>query len=149
MFLENVSAVSCFFLTIDVIVARSLATGPQARCLMQVFEPVSEMVRSRAVRGLSDRESQAAGTVMAVVDAQKAKPMLIEWVRPPGMFKRWVEMPGAQSMQRTALYGLTDLPGKEVDAVIRWLSERCAEDVYKVCMRTLVHRRKVGVNDGE
>jgi hypothetical protein len=114
----------------------------------KVFEPVSAMVKSRAIRGLSDRESQAAGTVMAVVDPQKAKPMLIEWVRPPGMFKRWVEMPGAQSMQRTALYGLTDLPGKEVDEVIRWLSERCAEDVYKVCMRTLVHRRKVGVNDG-
>jgi hypothetical protein len=114
----------------------------------KVFDPVAAMVKSRATRGLTDRESQAAGTVMAVVDPDKARPILMEWVRPPGMFKRWVEMPGAQSLQRTALYGLSDIPGKEIDKVIRWLSERCAEDVYKVCMRTLVHRRKVKVNDG-
>jgi len=113
----------------------------------QVFGPVQDMVKSRAIRGLSDRESQAAGTVMATVDPEKAKPVLMEWIRPPGMFKRWVEMPGARSLQRTALYGLSDLPGKEIDKVIRWLSERCAEDVYKVCMRTLVHRRKVGINN--
>jgi len=114
----------------------------------KVFGPVTDMVKSRASRGLTDRESQAAGTVMALVDPDQAKPIMMEWVRPPGMFKRMVEMPGAQSLQRTALYGLTDIPGKEIDKVIRWLSERCAEDVYKICMRTLVHRRKVGVNDG-
>ena len=111
-----------------------------------VFDPTAEMVKRLSTRGITDRECQAAGKVLAVVNPERAKPELIHWVRPPGMFKRFVEMPGAQALQRTAMYGLADIPGKEVDKAIRWLSERCAEEVYRVCMKTLVHRRKEGVS---
>jgi hypothetical protein len=83
-----------------------------------------------------------------VVAPDKAKSVLMGWIKPPGMFKRWVEMPGAQALQRTALYGLIAIPGKEVDEVIRWLSERCGESIYQLCMKTLVHRRKEGVTSG-
>jgi len=111
-----------------------------------VFQPTADMVQKRSTRGITDRECEAAGKVLSVVDPDRAKPMMLEWIRPPGMFKRFVEMPGAQAMQRTAMHGLADVPGKEVDKVIRWLSERCAEEIYKVCMKTLVHRRKEGLS---
>ena len=55
-------------------------------------------------------------------------------------------MPGAQALQRTALFGLAEVPGRDVDKVIRWLSERCGEDIYRLCMKTLVQRRKEGMN---
>ena len=111
-----------------------------------VFEPTAQMVKSRSTTGMTDRECQAAGKVLAAVDPDRALEELIHWIRPAGMFKRFVEMPGAQTLQRTAMYGLADVPGKEVDKAIRWLSERCAEQVYKVCMKTLVHRRKEGLS---
>ena len=57
-------------------------------------------------------------------------------------------MLGAQALQRTALYGLADIPGKDVDKVIRWLSERCGEQIYQLCMKTLVQRRKEGLSSG-
>ena len=111
-----------------------------------VFEPTAQMVKSRSTTGMTDRECEAAGKVLAAVDPDRALEELIHWIRPAGMFKRFVEMPGAQTLQRTAMYGLADVPGKEVDKAIRWLSERCAEQVYKVCMKTLVHRRKEGLS---
>jgi len=114
----------------------------------RVFGSTKAMVEHRSTRGITDRECAAAGRVLAAVDPDKAKPMLMEWIKPPGMFKRWVEMPGAQAMQRTALYGLASLSGKEVDNVIRWLSERCGEEIYQLCMKTLVQRRKEGVSRG-
>ena len=113
-----------------------------------VFVPTKDMVEHRSTRGITDRECAAAGRVLSAVDPDRAKTMLMEWIKPPGMFKRWVEMPGAQALQRTALYGLISLPGKEVDSVIRWLSERCGEEIYQLCMKTLVQRRKEGASRG-
>jgi len=111
-----------------------------------VFTATQAMVEHRATRGITERECEAAGRVLAAVDPDKAKSVLMAWIKPPGMFKRWVEMPGAQGLQRTALCGLMSLPGKEVDDVIRWLSERCGESIYQLCMKTLVQRRKEGVS---
>jgi hypothetical protein len=112
----------------------------------RVFEPTVRLVKRLSTRGMTERESQAAGEVLAAVSLEQAKPMLKEWIKPPGLFKRWVEMPGAQSLQRTALYGLSNVPGEDIDKTIRWLSERCGENMYKLCMKTLVQRRKEGVN---
>jgi hypothetical protein len=114
----------------------------------KVFGATQGMVEHHSTRGITDRECEAAGRVLAVVAPDKAKSVLMGWIKPPGMFKRWVEMPGAQALQRTALYGLIAIPGKEVDEVIRWLSERCGESIYQLCMKTLVHRRKEGVTSG-
>ena len=101
-----------------------------------------------STRGISDRECEAAGIVMVAVAPEDAKNTLMKWIKPPGMFKRWVEMPGAQAMQKTALGGLVSVPGKDVDKVIRWLSERCGEQMYQQCMKTLVQRRKEGLSSG-
>ena len=111
-----------------------------------VFKPTTDLVKRLSTRGLTPRESEAAGRVLATADPERAKTMLMEWVKPPGLFKRFVEMPGAQALQRTALYGLVDLPGDDIDHVIRWLSERCAQDIYQLCMKTLVQRRKGGAS---
>ena len=62
------------------------------------------------------------------------------------LFKRFVEMPGTQALHRTAVTGLGLLPGDDVDELLRWLSERCGEEMYKLCMMTLVRRRKEWVN---
>ena len=112
----------------------------------KVFQPTVDFVKRLSTRGITDRECQSAGDVLAAVSPDLAKPILKEWIKPPGMFKRWVEMPGAQALQRTALYGLNDIPGEDIDKTIRWLSDRCGEEIYKLCMKTLVHRRKGGVN---
>jgi len=114
----------------------------------KVFQPTVDFVQRLSTRGITDRECQAAGDVLSAVSSELAKPILKGWIKPPGMFKRWVEMPGAQALQRTALYGLHDIPGADIDHTIRWLSERCGEDLYKLCMKTLVHRRKEGENRG-
>ena len=114
----------------------------------KVFHPTMDLVKRLSTRGITERECQAAGGVLAAVSPEQAKPMLQEWIRPPGLFKRWVEMPGAQALQRTALYGLNDIPGEDIDKTIRWLSERCGEDIYQLCMKTLVHRRKEGLSRG-
>lgn len=111
----------------------------------RVFEPTAELVKRLSTRGISDRECQAAGSVLALVKPDEAKSMLKAWIKPPGVFKRWVEMPGAQALQRTAIYGLAEIAGDDVDKVLRWLSERCSEDVYQLCMKTLVQRRKEGL----
>ena len=113
-----------------------------------VFAVTQQMVERLSTRGISDRECEAAGTVMVAVSPEDAKRILMQWIKPPGMFKRWVEMPGAQSLQRTALSGLVSVPGKDVDKVIRWLSERCGEHMYQLCMKTLVQRRKEGLSSG-
>jgi len=114
----------------------------------RVFLPIVELVKRLSTRGITERECVAAGKVMAVVSPDEARLLLMGWIKPPGMFKRLVEMPGANALQRTALYGLSQLSGEEIDKVIRWLSERCGEDVYQLCMKTLVHRRKAGLSHG-
>ena len=114
----------------------------------KVFNPTMELVKRLSTRGITERECQAAGDVLAAVSPEQAKPILKQWIKPPGLFKRWVEMPGAQALQRTAIYGLNDMPGEDIDKTIRWLSERCGEDIYKLCMKTLVHRRKEGLSRG-
>ena len=113
-----------------------------------VFEPTAALVQRLSTRGITLRECEAAGKVLALVEPEKAKPMLKGWIKPPGLFKRFVEMPGAQALQRTALFGLAEIPGDDVDKVIRWLSDRCAEEIYQLCMKTLVHRRKGGGHRG-
>jgi hypothetical protein len=111
-----------------------------------VFEPTVALVKRLSTRGITERECLAAGKLLAAVRPDEAKTLLMGWIKPPGIFKRVVEMPGAQALQRIALYGLVSLPGKEVDKAIRWLSERCAEEIYNLCMKTLVRRRKEGVS---
>ena len=116
----------------------------QSGASQAVYEPAVALVKRLSTRGITDRECQALGVLLASSDVEQAKPLLMGWVKPPGLFKRYVEMPGAQALQRTALYGLENVPGEDVDAVIRWLSERCSEDIYNLCMKTLVQRRKRG-----
>jgi hypothetical protein len=114
----------------------------------RVFSSTLELVKRLSTRGITERECVAAGKVMASVSPDEARPVLMAWIKPPGMFKRLVEMPGATALQRTAIYGLSELTGEEIDKVIRWLSERCGEDIYQLCMKTLVHRRKEGLSHG-
>ncbi len=111
-----------------------------------VFPVTKELVENRSTRGITHRECEAAGLVMAAVAPDESKPVMMAWLKPPGVFKRWVEMPGAQALQRTALYGLAQVRGRDVDKVIRWLSERCGEEMYQLCMKTLVQRRKEGMS---
>ena len=111
-----------------------------------VFDTVVNFVETRSTRRITNRECEISGRVLAAVDPEKAKPMLMAWIRPPGMFKRFVEMPGTQALHRTAVTGLGLLPGEDVDSLLRWLSERCGEEMYKLCMMTLVRRRKEWVN---
>ena len=87
-----------------------------------------------------------SGRVLAAVNPDEAKSILMAWIRPPGLFKRFVEMPGTHALHRTAVTGLGLLPGDDVDELLRWLSERCGEEMYKLCMMTLVRRRKEWVN---
>jgi hypothetical protein len=114
----------------------------------KIFSAVVEFVRARSTRGLSGRECEIAGRVLAGVSPEEAKPLLMEWIRPPGLFKRFVEMPGTNALHRTAVTGLGLIPGDDIDALLRWLSERCGEEIYKLCMMTLVRRRKEGMNRG-
>jgi hypothetical protein len=112
----------------------------------RVFDTVTEFVQVSSTRGITDRECEISGRVLAAVNPEQAKSMLMGWVRPPGLFKRFVEMPGTQALHRTAVTGLGLLPGDDIDALLRWLSERCGEEMYKLCMMTLVRRRKEWVN---
>lgn len=111
-----------------------------------VFDTVTKFVEGRSTRGITDRECEISGRVLAAVNPEEAKTMLMAWIRPPGMFKRFVEMPGTHALHRTAVAGLELLPGDDVDSLLRWLSERCGEEMYKLCMMTLVRRRKEWVN---
>jgi hypothetical protein len=71
-----------------------------------------------------------------------------DWIKPPGLFKRMVEMPGAQALQWTAVTGISLLPGEKVDKLIWWLADRAGEELYKHCMMSLVRRRREGLGRG-
>ena len=110
-----------------------------------VFDMLVDHAQHRATRRMSQRESEATGVAMARVAPDRALKVFSEWIKPPGLFKRMVEMPGAQSLQWTAVTGAGLLPGKKVDKIIWWLADRAGEDLYKHCMMTLVRRRREGL----
>jgi hypothetical protein len=110
------------------------------------FSVLADHAKYRSTRGLGRRESEIIGKTLARLHAEKALPLLSDWVRPPGMFRRMVEMPGAQALQWVGVTGLETLDGDEIDDLIRWLSERAGEDLYKHCRMTLMRRRREGAD---
>jgi hypothetical protein len=93
---------------------------------------------------MSHRECEATGTTMAAISPSASMKVFTDWIKPPGLFKRMVEMPGAQALQWTAVTGISLLSGDKVDKLIWWLADRSGEDLYKHCMVNLVRRRREG-----
>ena len=112
------------------------------------FDMLVEHAKRRSTRRMSHRECEATGVTMARLAPDKAHAVFAEWIKPPGLFKRMVEMPGAQALQWTAVSGIGLLPGEKVDKLIWWLADRAGEELYKLCMMTLVRRRREGLSRG-
>jgi hypothetical protein len=112
----------------------------------EAFPMLEEHAKYRSTRRMSRRECEATGVAMARVDSEQALKVFSAWIKPPGLFKRMVEMPGAQALQWTAVTGLGLLPGEKVDKLVSWLSDRAGEELYKHCMMTLVRRRREGLS---
>jgi hypothetical protein len=104
--------------------------------------------KHRSTRRMSHRECEATGTAMARVAPEQSMTVFSDWIKPPGLFKRMVEMPGAQALQWTAVTGISLLPGEKVDKLIGWLADRTGEELYKHCMMNLVRRRREGLGRG-
>jgi hypothetical protein len=108
------------------------------------FQMLVEYARHRSTRRMSHRECEATGTTMSAIAPSASMKVFSDWIKPPGLFKRMVEMPGAQALQWTAVTGISLLPGDKVDKLIWWLADRSGEDLYKHCMVNLVRRRREG-----
>jgi len=112
------------------------------------LEMLKEHAIHRSTRRMSQRECEATGRAMSVIAPVSSEKIFAEWIKPPGLFKRMVEMPGAQSLQWTAVTGISMLPGEKVDKLIWWLADRAGEELYKHCMMNLVRRRREGLSRG-
>jgi len=112
------------------------------------FELLENHAKHRSTRKISQRECDATGNAMARVDPDRAHEVFSTWIKPPGLFKRMVEMPGAQALQWTAVTGCAQLQGEGIDKLIWWLADRAGEALYKHCMMTLVRRRREGLSRG-
>jgi hypothetical protein len=108
------------------------------------FQMLVEYAQHRSTRRMSHRECEATGTTMAAISPSASMKVFTDWIKPPGLFKRMVEMPGAQALQWTAVTGISLLSGDKVDKLIWWLADRSGEDLYKHCMVNLVRRRREG-----
>jgi hypothetical protein len=109
------------------------------------FDVLVEHAKHRAPRGMSHRECEVVGETLARLNPKRAASVMKSWVRPPGWFRRMVEMPGAQALQWTGVTGLGMVAGDDIDKLIRWLADRAGEELYKHCMMTLVRRRREGL----
>ena len=112
-----------------------------------VFERLREHVESRANR-LERKEAEALGKAMALSDPDTAGPLMSEWIKPKGFFKRMAATPGRTMIQWTAVSALGHIPGDRYDAVIGWLAKRAGEDLARHCHRTQAQRRRLAAQSG-
>ena len=113
-----------------------------------MFEPVSEYFLTLVRSGAEDDECDAVGRALVASDIDAAGPLLISWIKPGGLFGRMIELPGQKYLHWAAVTGLSQVPGKKAEKVIKWLSKRAGDKVHAHCMRALVKRRRSGLSDG-
>lgn len=101
-----------------------------------------------ALSGRAREESIAVGIAMAQVAPERALSEFGNIVRPRSFLGRMSggALTGIQVW--AGVSGLGMLPGNYCETAIRWRMERCGEDLYKHCQRTLFERRQRGFHVG-
>ncbi|MDP6934155.1 MAG: hypothetical protein QGG40_14615, partial [Myxococcota bacterium] len=110
----------------------------------RAFEVMVDHVEATAARGLEHEESERLGEALAQVDPVQAAKVFSNWIRPRGLFRRFVEVPGQPMMQWTAVAGFEFIvgdAGEKGEKLVRWLAKRSGEEVHKRCMATLARRK--------
>ena len=101
-----------------------------------------------SLSGRAREESSAVGVAMAEVAPDRALEELGDIVRPRTFIGRMSggALTGVQVW--AGVSGLGMLKGDYPETAIRWRMERCGEDLYKHCQRTLYERRQRGFHAG-
>lgn len=139
---------------LEELLARALdSPEPQVRLL------ALEQVAGRGARGLYDAarerfkalargelqpgEAAAWGQALVTLDHDRAVPLLLEWIRPPGLLERLVQdARGGRWQQWAAVSGLALSRHPEAERHIRRLGERAGEDLARHCRQAITRRRQ-------
>lgn len=113
------------------------------RHAVDLFDAVHERFLARARSEIEAREADAYGRALVALDAGRATPLLMQWVRPPPLWKRLFTDPrGQRWLQWAAVSGLGIVPGPQVEKEIRALGERAGEDLARHCREVIMRRRQ-------
>jgi hypothetical protein len=93
-------------------------------------------------KGVSEPEADALGVAMAQLNPTRARVTFEKWITPSGMFQRWVMLPGQHILWWGAVSGLTQLPGNEIEPLIKGILEKVDADLRQHAVASLVRRRK-------
>lgn len=111
----------------------------------QVVSVLAQHTERNVLRGFSPQEARVIGEAMAAANPSSAQATFSRWIEPPNFFRRWVEMPGEQTLWWVAVSGLGLLPGDEAERLIKEVQRRAPGDLRDHCTATLVRRRHTGV----
>jgi hypothetical protein len=113
----------------------------------RAFPPLLETLRRGSSGALTAPEARAIGAALARLDPEQARPLLREWVRPPGLLGRL--LPGQALLRSAAVSGLALLPGKDSEELLTWLVEHASGELKgqaEAALREL--RPRTGGNPG-
>ncbi|HVN31755.1 MAG TPA: hypothetical protein VMT45_07180 [Thermoanaerobaculaceae bacterium] len=105
----------------------------------RAFQPLVERLRQGSTGDMTVVEAQAVGEALARLDPERAAPLFMEWVRPPGLLARLV--PGQEALRWAAVSGLAHLPGRESEELLEWLARHTSDELSSFTSETLARLR--------
>lgn len=103
------------------------------------FGVVLERVKRVGLRGLGAAEAERYGIALAGSDPVRALGVFRDWVKPKGFFATLAP----PMLCWVAVSGLAELPGDEVEGLIKHASEKGSADLQRHCTACMVKHRRL------
>lgn len=101
----------------------------------RAYDTLVEQFKTMAGGAMSLGEAGAIGEAMARLDPERARKLLAEWVRPPGLLGRLQSVP--LPLRWGAVAGLTVLGGDDAHELLEWLAGKSTGDLQQLCHAAL------------
>jgi hypothetical protein len=114
----------------------------------RAFDIIVGSIEKRAQSGISDKEAEVMGMVMAKLEPARALTRFEEWAKPPRMLGTL--KPGREALCRTAVCGLAMVPGKSSEGLVRQVMKKASGELKQRCAQTLstLRRHSARINKG-
>jgi hypothetical protein len=111
----------------------------------KAFSAIQSQVVARDAVALEEREAEAMGAALAILEAGEARELFTSWIRPPqptGLLSRLVGRKPRRMLAWTAAAGLVHVPGERTLELLRELAAQADEELKKRCLKSIALWRR-------
>ena len=111
----------------------------------QAFPALQAHLVAQDQAGLEEREAEAMGAALGLLDPAEARELFTSWIRPPapaGLLARIVGRKPRRMLAWAAAAGLVHVPGEATLELLRELSAQADEELKRRCLKSIALWRR-------